>query len=71
MTDDGVCTHEFLEASNGVVGMLSAFSLFSMRSKWLLTSDEDLLGIGVFSFVRADIESNILVSTMKHVAGLW
>jgi len=41
VTDDGVSTHEFLEASDGLVGMFS------------------LLGIGIFSFVRADIESNV------------
>ncbi|KAH8111774.1 glycolipid transfer protein [Phellopilus nigrolimitatus] len=41
LTDDGVATIEFLEASDGLMGMF------------------DLLGVGVFSFVQADIKSNI------------
>ncbi|KAI5120183.1 hypothetical protein M0805_002651 [Coniferiporia weirii] len=41
LTDDGVPTLEFLEASDGLSGMF------------------DLLGVGVFSFVQADIKSNI------------
>ncbi|KAL5530953.1 hypothetical protein ACEPAG_3829 [Sanghuangporus baumii] len=41
VTDAGIPTAEFLEASDGLVGMF------------------DLLGIGIFSFVQADIKGNI------------
>lgn len=59
VTSDGVETVSFLDASDGLVNMFgtSPRAIAEEDAKHPLL--KDLLGIGVFSFVQADLRANI------------
>jgi hypothetical protein len=62
ITEDGVDTVSFLDASDGLVNLFGAFRCIAVRSPLSVLHWIDLLGSAVFGFVQTDLRANIAVS---------
>jgi hypothetical protein len=62
ITEDGVDTVSFLDASDGLVNLFGAFRRNDVRSPLSVLHWIDLLGSAVFGFVQTDLRANIAVS---------
>jgi hypothetical protein len=62
ITDDGVDTETFLQASDGLVQMFGEKIVYDFaNSPTNAATTTELLGSGVFGFVQNDIRSNVAV----------
>lgn len=71
VTDDGIDTAAFLEASDGLVNMFGAPSvLLTFIPAFLITLPflQDLLGSQIFGFVQTDLRNNIAVRSSRSPA---